>query len=310
MNFERQILSLPLQKQVEEFLAQKQKIILVLNRKGEGSTFRCADCGWIYQCKQCNLPLIPTGQKTICFNCEKEFLLPEQCPKCQSFQLRPFGMTTRKLEKFVRDFWPQAKTIRIEKDTELSGDPHWDIAIATNFALKLNLPKIGLVGVIDADQGLNFPDFRSAEKTFQNLYKFLRLGDGGVIQTHLPENHVIKALAGLDFEKFFLDEITGRQQSNFPPFTSLVRLLYRHTNDKIAQQESQKVLDNIKKLSAVCHSPFTLLGPSSPFISRQRGFYYQQIIIKYGKLLPEEIKSILKTLPKGWIVDVDPFDLL
>lgn len=286
MNFERQVLSLPLQTAVEEAVAQAEKILLVLNRKENRKFLRCTDCGQVHQ--------KPDKQDLV------------QCPQCFGYNLKPVGLNTAKLEKFVRDFWPKKKTIRIEKDGAISHDD-FDIAIVTNFALKMNLPKIGLVGVIDADQGLNFPDFRSAEKTFQNLYKFLRLGNRGLIQTHLPENQVLKNLAGLNYEGFFLDEIANRQKSDFPPFTSLTRLLYRNSDEKIASEEAK----NISQKLSTNYSPlFTLLGPSSPFTSQQRGYFYQQILIKSKKTLPTDIKNILKNLPKGWIVDRDPYDLI
>lgn len=256
MNFERSILSQPLQNQIAKILEKNQKALLVLNRKNT------------------------------------------------------LGLTTAKLERIVKEKFFEVKIIRIEKpaspaggDIKISLDAQWDIAIVTNFALKLNLPKIGLVTLIDADQDLNFPDFRSAEKTFQALYKFLRLGDRGVIQTHLPENQILKNLAGLNYEGFFLDELTNRQKSDFPPFTSLTRLLYRNTDETKARQESKRVAELLNPL-------ITIIGPSSPFISKQRGFCYYQILIKHHKELSENIKSILKTLPRGWIVDVDPFDLL
>lgn len=306
MNFERQVFSLPLQQKIEESLNQKQKIILVLNRKGEGSQLRCIDCNWVYQCPQCHLPLIPTNDKVACFNCEKNFNTVDQCPKCQSFQLKAMGLTTKKLEKFAHNFWPGSKIIRIEKDGAIV-KKDFDIAIATNFALKFNLPKIGLVSIIDADQGLNFPDFRAAEKTFQSLYKFLRLAKEGIIQTHLPENSIVKALADLNYEKFFIEEITNRQKSQFPPFTSLIRLLYRNNDEKIADQEAQKVA---KMLISHYSSLVAILGPSAPHITLKRGYYYQQIIIKFPKELPEGLKIFLKTLPKGWVLDRDPYDLI
>jgi len=229
------------------------------------------------------------------------------------------GLATSKLEKIIKEKFPGTKIIRIEKparhasqgdaggDIKVFPDTRWDIAIATNFALKSNLPKINLVALIDADQDLNFPDFRSAEKTFQNLYKFLRLGDTGLIQTHLPENPVVCNLAQMDYGHFYLGEIANRQKSGFPPFTSLVLLVYRNIDEKIAKQEVQKVYDSL----ALIRSPlFTILGPSSPFVAQSKNFFYQQIILKFSQNLQEEVKHILIALPKGWSVDRDPYDLI
>jgi len=307
MNFERQALSLPLRNKIEEAMVQKQKILLVLNRKGDGSKFGCSNCGWTKFCPQCRLPLVLSEQKMLCRHCEKDWPIIEQCPQCQSFHLRSFGITTKSLEKMLHDFWPKVRTVRIEKNINKPFDHNWDIAIATNFALKFNFPPIHLVGIIDADQSLNFPDFRSAEKTFQFFYKFLRIAKEGIIQTHLPENQILKNLANFNYAKFFSTEIIHRQKSDFPPFARLIRLLYRNLDKEIVQQESQKIYH---ALSSHCAPSLKVIGPSSPFISQKRNYHYQQILIKFQKRLPEEIEHILKILPRGWTVDVDPYDLI
>ena len=97
MNSERQILSLPLQKEIDQQLSQKQKILLVFNRKGEGQNLSCSDCKWIYLCSQCSLPLIPQSQEAVCFHCEKSFKIPEKCPQCRNAHLKPFGLGTKRL---------------------------------------------------------------------------------------------------------------------------------------------------------------------------------------------------------------------
>jgi len=310
MNFEKQVISVPLQKRIDEVLRKNQKIVLVLNRKGEGTKFSCADCGWAASCQKCGLPIIPKGSSAICFHCDREYPLPEACPKCQSIKIRPFGLGTARIKKFISDFWPKTKIIRIEKElNEANSKNNWDIAIVTNYALKFNFPSIGLVGIIDADQGLNFPDFRSSERTFQNLYKFLKIGEQGIIQTHLPENYVISDLARLDYNKFFLDEIENRKKSNFPPLIQLIRLLYKNPDDSVCKEETQKIYYNLDKLITDNRLPITILGPSPAFIKKERNKFRWQIILKLKKR-NRGLDDFLRTLPIGWIVDVDPIDLL
>lgn len=313
MNFEKGILSQPLQKKIEETLEKRKKIILVLNRKGEGTKFSCADCGWILKCEKCGLPLIPQKSESVCYNCEKNFPMPKTCPKCSSVHLKPFGMGTKRLEKFVKDFWPNAKTAIIEKNS-FDNTRDFDIAIATSFALKFPFSNIGLVGIIDADQPLNFPDFHSAEKTFVNFYKFLKIGEQGIIQTHLPENHVIKSLGQLSYEKFFLSEVENRRKSMFPPFSHLTRLLYKNTDEEICRRETEKIS---KQLTAFMPKgslqQITILGPSPCFIKKERDKFRYQIIIKSKSPLNSQssnLISLIRSLPKDWIVDVDPIDLL
>jgi len=308
MNYEKQILSRPLQDKIDEVLKNKQKIMLVLNRKGEGTKFSCADCGWINLCEKCGLPLIPQKDESVCYACEKRFPLPAVCPKCNGVHLKSFGVGTKKLSKFVQDFWPKSKVILIEKDTA-NNWRDFDIAIVTSFALKFSLPKIGLLGIIDADQSLNFPDFHSAEKTFQTLYKFLKIGERGIIQTHLPENEVISSLAKMEYNKFFLEELENREKNQFPPFTKITRLLFKNANEEICRKESERVFD---LLNANRYTLNAILGPSPCFIKKERGKFRWQIIIKSSKPIfrYSSLVTLLRSLPKGWIIDVDPVNLL
>ncbi|MFA6492560.1 MAG: primosomal protein N' [Patescibacteria group bacterium] len=305
MNNQHQAVSLPLQQKVEENLKLKKKIILVLNRKGEGIKYACPDCHWTATCEKCGMPLTPQEDRLFCFRCEKSVLPPQKCPKCQSVHLKPFGLGTRRLEKILKNLWNKASIVRIEDEKQFEFKKNqWDIAIVTSYALKFNLPPIGLSGIIDADQGFNFPDFRSAEKTFQNLYKFLKIGGEGIIQTHSPDNPTISALAKLSYENFFTNELSVRQTFDFPPFVQLIRLLYKNVTKENTQKETERV-------SKLLENIVSILGPTPAFIERKRGYYCWQILIKIQRQKQlEEIKNILTLLPQGWVVDVDPINLL
>lgn len=308
MNSEKYLISNRLEDEIEDMLKNRQKTLLVLNRKGEGTKFSCPDCGWIAACEKCGLPLIPQKAGFVCFRCEKKYPLIESCPKCQSIRLKPFGLGTARLKKFLEDLFPLAKIIQIEKELDSASINNWDIAIVTSYALKSQFPQIGLVGIIDADQGLNFPDFNSPQKTFQTLYKFLRLGSRGVIQTHLPENLIIRDLGHLDYEKFFLDEIALRKKYDFPPFIHLIRLLYKNADEEKVKEETSRVHKILSIYNA--HKQYAISPPYAPFIEKERSKFKYQIAIKTARSLDNKIKKILRTLPKGWIVDIDPVNLL
>ena len=322
MNSEKYILSNNLEKEIGETLLDKKRILLILNRKGEGTKISCADCGWMATCEKCGLPLVPQNTDNVCFRCEKTYLQPGSCPKCQSIKLRPMGLGIARLKKFLNDLFPKAKVIQVEKDIDdrlIRSD--WDIAVTTTYGLKFGWPKIRLVGIIDADQGLNFPDFNSPQKTFENLYKFLKIGERGIVQTHLPENYIISSLARLNYERFFLDEISQRRKYDFPPYTRLVRLLYKDVDKEKVIEETQRIY---RLLSAISHKQYAISPPYSAFIEKERGKFRWQIVIKTkrpasparlaakraGGQLDKKIKDILRALPKGWIVDVDPVNLL
>lgn len=313
-----QTISPVLKEKIEENLAQHKKIILVLNRKGEGIKYACPDCRWTALCPKCGLPSVPQKDKLFCFRCEKNFPPPENCPQCQGVHLRSFGLGTKKLEKFVKDFWPQAQIIRIEDGTSLqlfNAKNHWDIAIVTSYGLKFNFPPIGLVGIIDADQGLNFPSFQASEKNFQILYKFLKIGERGIIQTNLENNQMIEALAKLDWENFFLNEIIIRKKYGFPPFIKLIRLLYKNEDEEKCRHYSEEIFQNLSKIIQEQKiSNVLILGPAPAFFKKRRNYFRWQIIIKMPKNIRREkispLMNSLKNLPKGWLVDVDPTDLL
>ena len=315
MNSEKYVISNTLEKEIENTLNQQQKILLVLNRKGEGTKFSCTDRGWIALCEKCGLPLIPQKRDIVCFRCEKSSPPPFSCPKCHSVHLKPMGLGTARLKKFLSDLFPKAKIIQVER--ELDGATtrnNWNIAITTSYGLKFNWPKIVLVGIVDADQGLNFPDFNSPQKTFRDLYKFLRIGERGMVQTHLTENYLIKSLAQLNYERFFLEELAQRKKYDFPPFVQLIRLLYKDIDKEKAIKETQRIY---KLLSAINHKQYAFSQPYPCFIEKERNKHRYQIVIKTkrpaspaGGQLDQEIKDSLRTLPKGWIVDVDPINLL
>lgn len=305
MNSEKSIISSNLENGINGSLRKKEKILLLLNRKGEGTKLACADCGFVMLCPKCQLPLIPQNDNTICFHCEKQFPIITNCPKCQSVNLKVVGLGTKKLEKIINKRWPNIKTIRLEANN-VAIDNNWNIAIATSYALKLKLPDIHLVAIIDADQSLNMPDYKANEKTFMTFYKFLKVGEQGIVQTHLPQNPTISALAGLNYNKFYQEEIKYRHQFSFPPFERLTRLLYKNSDEKICQKKAERVYQRLKNLSN-----FSILGPSPAFIFKKLGKFRYQIIIKIpkGLTMPENLRVYLRSL-RDWVVDVEPMDLL
>lgn len=311
MNSERHIISHTLEEKIKQTLNSKQKIILVLNRKGAGTKFSCPDCRWISLCQKCGLPLVPQKTQNICYRCRLSEPHPEKCPVCQSVRVKAIGVGTSRLKKFISDLFPETFIIQIEK--EIDGRAlfkNWQIAIVTTYALKFNFPQIGLVGIIEADQGLNFPDFSAPEKTFASFYKFLKIGERGIIQTRLPENNLIKSLARLDYERFFLDEIAQRKKFAFPPFVRIIRLLYKNQAEDMVKKETQRIYELLKPI--ISFNRYTISPPHWLFIKKEQGKFRRQIIIKIPikNQIAKDLQDNIKNLPQGWVVDVDPINLL
>jgi primosomal protein N' (replication factor Y) len=178
----------------------------------------------------------------------------------------------------------------------------------------LDLPQVTLAGVISADTGLNLPDFRAGERTFQLLCQVAgRAGRGFVpgrviIQTYSPEHYAIKAASKHDYLAFYIQEIGYRRRFSYPPFSRLARLTFSHTNEIACHREAQRIR---RLLSAEADRrgipDFRLIGPAPAFVPRIRGHYQWQIIL-CGIDLADFLDDI--ALPRGWFVDIDPVGMV
>jgi primosomal protein N' (replication factor Y) len=189
-----------------------------------------------------------------------------------------------------------------------------DILIGTQMIAKgLDMPRVTLVGVINADIGLHLPDFRAAERTFQILCQVAgRAGRGlcggrVIVQTYIPEHEAIQAAAKHDYAAFYEREISYRRQYHNPPFSRLARLIYSHTSAALCHGEAERVSRFLLAERDAWGEEVDIIGPSPTFIQRLRGRFRWQIILRGpspARLLAEA------PLPQGWAVDIDPVGLL
>ncbi|MBI4180328.1 MAG: primosomal protein N', partial [Chloroflexi bacterium] len=177
----------------------------------------------------------------------------------------------------------------------------------------LDLPRVTLVGVVNADTALNLPDFRAGERTFQLLTQVAgRAGRGSsggrvIIQTYSPEHYAIQAAAKHDYTLFYNKEISYRRQLHNPPFSRLVSLIYTHTNDALCQREAEKLKHSlIEEINSKGIADLTLIGPAPAFIHRLRGRFRWQLILRGAD--PAALLSAIP-IPRGWTIDIDPVGL-
>jgi len=320
--FSRRLLSA-----MKEALVQKEQIILFLNRRGTATFVQCRRCGFVFRCPRCSIALTyhSVEKKLVCHRCHYTLLLPVDCPNCLSSRLRFSGIGTQRVEDEVKRFFPQAAVLRWDRDVTRRRYAHEellstfrnrkaDILIGTQMIAKgLDLPWVTLAGIINADTGLNFPDFRAGERTFQLLCQVAGRAGRGVkvgkviIQTYSPENYAVQAAAKHDYVSFYNQEINYRQQYSYPPFSRFIRLVYAHTNDKLCQKEAEKVSSLLLEKKREEILEWNLIGPIPAFASRIRGRYRWQIIIR-GSNPVQALSDI--TLPQGWTVDVDPVGMV
>lgn len=309
-------------------LKRKEQAILFLNRRGAATFVQCRDCGYVARCKRCDSTLTYHAEdpQLRCHQCNAHVPPPMHCPQCWGPHIRYMGLGTERLEYEVSKAFPNAMTLRWDRDVARDAASHEailqqflrhdaDILIGTQMIAKgLHLPEVTLVGVVNADIGLHAPDFRAAERVFQVLCQVAgRSGRGDmpgrvIIQTYSPQHYAIVAATLQDYHAFYEQEKSRRMEAGLPPFSRLLRLLYLHTNQAAARREAERLYRLLKeRLDAWAFPGARLIGPVPAPIDRIRGRYRWHIII----LAPDPLVLLKEiVLPEGWAVDVDPVQLL
>ncbi len=323
----RAIFSRPLHAALAQVLQNGQQAILFLNRRGTATYVFCRDCGQALRCPRCDRPLtyhVPFSA-LICHTCGYQRQKPEKCPQCGSRQIREFGAGTERVENEVQTLFPQARCLRWDFETTRQKGAHElilahfaahraDILIGTQMLAKgLDLPLVTLVGVVLAETGLNLPDFRASERTFQVLTQVAGragrslLGGRVILQTYQPEHYAIQAAAGHNYAGFYRQELEYRRQIGYPPFSRLVRLEYRHKNAGQAQAAASEMAQQLQGWIAAGERGATdLIGPAPCFFTRESGLYRWQIVVR-----GPDPTSLLRGRPLGeWRIEVDPSSLL
>ncbi len=311
-----------------EALANYEQVILFLNRRGTATFVQCRACGFVFSCQHCTAALTyhSATEKLICHHCRYSGSLPVVCPVCLSHRFRFMGIGTQRVEEETKRLFPQARVLRWDRDVTSSRRAHEelldkfrsheaDILIGTQMVAKgLDLPQVTLAGVISADTGLNLPDFRAGERTFQLLCQVAgRAGRGFmtgrvIIQTYNPEHYAVQTASKHDYLAFYTQEMDYRRKFSYPPFSRLARLTFSHTNEITCHRESQRIRRLLFTEADRRGIPdFRLIGPAPAFVPRIRGHYQWQIIL-CGADLADFLADI--TLPRGWIVDIDPVGMV
>ncbi len=323
----RSIFSRKLQESLVEVLQAKQQAILFLNRRGNATYIFCRDCGYVARCPRCDLPLAlhSDTQKLICHTCGYQRQPITQCPQCGNNHIREYGAGTEKVEELVRAEFPQANILRWDADTTRQkgseeillshfANHRADILIGTQMLAKgLDLPFVTLVGVVLADVGLNFPDYRAPERTFQLLMQVAGragrsvLGGRVILQTFQPWHYVIQRASQHDFDGFYQQELEYRRQLHYPPFTELIRLEFNHLKWDKAREVSETMVAEISEwLVAHQVNDIEVIGPAPAFFARVSGNYRWQILLR-----GQNLKRIMGELKlRDWKIEVNPPDIL
>ena len=242
----RGVLSEPLELALVERLARGEQSILLLNRRGYASFVQCSACEWVAACPDCSISLTlhRAPERLVCHYCRRQEPATDTCPQCGALTLRQRGLGTQQVEKLLSEQLPAARIARMDVDTtsgkwahadilDRVGRGEVDVLLGTQMIAKgLDFPNVTLVGVIDADVGINLPDFRASERTFQLLSQVAgRAGRGPkgglvIIQTRVPSHHAVRCAVTHDFERFVAEELPGREDPPYPPTVRLANVVF------------------------------------------------------------------------------------
>ena len=326
-------LSTTLIKKMGETLSQKRQVILFLNRRGFTHFFRCSSCGFEMKCKNCSVSMTyhKSENRLRCHYCGYSVQPPQQCPKCSSLDVGYSGFGTEYIEAEVKAKFPNEKIVRVDTDSvthkgELKQkiddfrDGKYSILLGTQMVAKgLNFPNLKLVGIVLADTALHLPDFRAAERTFSLITQVSgRAGrffpDGEVVvQSYTPELPPIDFAVKDNLEDFYDEEIKQRRLLNFPPFSRLLRLVFRSQVPGAAEDAANGAAEILHKH---LEPGVEIMGPVECPIEMVAGNWRHHILLRGKSIAPmQKMADILVngyTAPKHVHieVDVDPVTIL
>ena len=298
----------PLIEAIQDRLAKKEQVVLMLNRRGYSSFVMCRECGTVDTCPNCDISLtLHMDTKTMnCHYCGFSKEIPHVCPNCQSRSIRYYGTGTQKAYDELTELFPEARILRMDVDTtrkkgshqallEQFGKGEADILLGTQMIAKgLDFPNVTLVGVLNADTALNLPDFRSSERTFQLLTQVAgragRAEKAGqvLIQSYNPQHYAIRFAKDQDYEGFYAYEMGIRRQLGYPPYYFTIGIT-------LSQKKEEEVIKRAYQVMEILRSGLSdasiILGPTPKPIARTHNLYHYQILIKYR--LEDELASTL-----------------
>ena len=298
----------PLIEAIQDRLAKKEQVVLMLNRRGYSSFVMCRECGTVDTCPNCDISLtLHMDTKTMnCHYCGFSKEIPHVCPNCQSRSIRYYGTGTQKAYDELAELFPEARILRMDVDTtrkkgshqallEQFGNGEADILLGTQMIAKgLDFPNVTLVGVLNADTALNLPDFRSSERTFQLLTQVAgragRAEKAGqvLIQSYNPNHYAIRFAKDQDYEGFYAYEMGIRRQLGYPPYYFTIGIT-------LSQKKEEEVIKRAYQVMEILRSGLSdasiILGPTPKPIARTHNLYHYQILIKYR--LEDELASTL-----------------
>ena len=304
---------------IQESLDNNKQVILFQNRRGFVPIVECQDCGWIPKCEHCDVSLTMHKNTNLltCHYCGYTYAIPKVCPKCGGIHLRGHGFGTEKIEDQIMELFPEAKVARMDLDTTRTKNAYariiedfaygkTNVLIGTQMITKgLDFDRVQLVGILDADSMLNYPDFRAYEHSYMMLQQVSgragRKGKQGlvILQTKSADLPVIEQVAANDSKTFYEDLDEERRLFNYPPYTRLIYVYLKHHHDNVV--ESAALM-----LGSILRGWFgeRILGPDKPAVARVKSMCIRKIMIKLENGIDQKkVREYLRMAQKQILQD-------
>lgn len=299
--------------EIDKTVREGKQVFLFTNRKGFFTYIICPNCGYVHKCKNCDVSM--TYHYNIralkCHYCGHLETVPGVCPVCKSKELSSRGFGTEKIESEILKIFPNFRVIRMDRDNikdlkeleeilRLIKEQYVDIVVGTKMITKgLDFPNVTLVGIISADQLLNFPDYTASERTFELINQVAGRSGRGVfegkviIQTYNPEASIISFAVNHDYFAFFEEELKNREKLHYPPFSNIVNITIENPSKEKAEEVALKLFDLLNQ-----SVKGELLGPVEALIFKLRNKYRYNLILKTC-FLSDDVKNIEKVLSEN-----------
>lgn len=325
-----------LREKIQEALNRQEQVLIFQNRRGYSPFISCEECGWTPECEHCDVSLTyhQYSEEMRCHYCGFKDKVPKACPACGSNKLNTVGVGTERLEESLSLLFPEARIARMDLDTtkskyayqrifeEFSGG-NVDILVGTQMITKgLDFGNVTVVGIVDADRMLYFPDFRATERTYQQITQVAgragRRGKKGevIIQTRKPDLPIFTQITGHLFHELYLQEMGERKRFFYPPFVKTIKVTVKHKDGRVSERAARHLSNLIKDISL----KKIVLGPEKGLIAKLRNQYIYEIYIKVDRtgnipaIFKSELQKIIFNLGTNkdfrsvrFVVDVDPY---
>ncbi len=309
MRGRREILSEELLAALERCLERREQAVILINRRGHANFVQCRSCGWIEFCPNCSIPVTfhGRGQKLLCHYCGFREAVPETCPRCGEYKVVHRGFGAERVEMEIANLIPGARIARMDLDTTAGRRGHLavlerfargerDVLLGTQMVAKgHHYPSVTLIGVVAADRGLQFPDFRAGEKTFRLLFQAAgRTGRGAkggrvIVQTRTPDHFLFDRLARHDYEGFAETELETRRQLGYPPAGAVMLFTVIARTQERAAAAAEGVRD---ALAARLGEGASVLGPTPALIERLKRRWRYHVLIRGDLPAPRRREAV------------------